>query len=101
MELNLQQWQNFLRSDYANEILIGVGAVLLLISIISIVKVGFKLAMWVLIAGIGAVSLSYGLKESPYDLPALQTLQLSDIKALVGADHDVLQLLCQKLDQGG
>lgn len=98
----MQQLQQFLQYEHSNEVLMAVGAILLTISIFSIVRMGFKLAMWVLVASLGATSLSYGMRNSSYDLPLTQSLnelQVSDLKDLAGKNNDVLQFLCQKLDQ--
>jgi len=94
----VEYWQDFIRYEHANSIMMALGAVLVFISIIQILKSSFKMLIWVLFAGLGAASLSYGFQHSPLDLPALDKLSLSDLRQLVpGTDNDVLNYLCQKL----
>ena len=96
---DMEYWQEFLRYEHANGIMMAVGAVLVFISILKIVKSSLKLLLWVLIAGVGAASIAYGFEHSPYDLPALNNLTLDDIKEMApGVNNDVLQYLCQKFD---
>ncbi|ASJ72969.1 hypothetical protein [Granulosicoccus antarcticus] len=97
----MQYWQEFQKFEYANEVLIMLGALLVFIAALQIVRSSLKLLFWVLIAGCGAISASYGMQQSPYDLPSLNTgalsgARLSDLVA--GKDQDVLEYLCQKLD---
>lgn len=95
----MEYWHQFLQYEHANGIMMAVGAVLVFISILKIVKSSLKLLLWVLVAGVGAASISYGFEHSPYDLPPLNNLTLEDLKEMApGANNDVLQYLCQKFD---
>lgn len=96
----MEHWQEFIRYENANSIMMAVGALLVFISIMQIVKSSFKMLFWVSLAGLGAASLSYGFEHSPFDLPALDKLQVADIKNMApDLDGDVLDFLCQKIDQ--
>ncbi len=95
----MEYWHDFIRYEHANGIMMAVGAIFVFVSIMQIIKSSLKLLLWVLVAGVGAASISYGFEHSPYDLPALDNLTLSDLRELApGADNDVLQYLCQKFD---
>ena len=97
----MKYWQQFQQFEYASEIMLIAGALLVFIGALQIVRSSLKLLFWVLIAGLGAISATYGMQQSPYDLPSLNTAafngsSLSDMVA--GKDQDVLEYLCQKLD---
>lgn len=97
----MQQWQQFLRFEYSDEIMLVVGGLLVLIGVLQIVRSSLKLLFWVLLAGVGAVSASYGMQRSPYDLPALDQFGLTEIRDMVPTlSNDVLEILCQKLESG-
>ncbi len=98
----MEQFQSFLQLDYADEILIGVGVLLVIFSVIKIISSSLKMLFWVFLAAIGAVSLSYGFEQSPFDLPGINAVSfpsLADIAA--NADSDVLKFVCDKFNSGG
>ena len=94
----------FLSAEHAGEILIALGALLLFVGVLRIVRHGLTLAFWVLLCGVGAASLSYGMKRSSIDLPALPGASptLAERVAL-GRDisADVLRVLCRRLEDYG
>ena len=97
----MKYWQQFQQFEYANEVMLVVGALLVFIGALQIVRSSLKLLFWVLIAGVGAISATYGMQQSSYDLPSFNTTRfngtsLSDLVA--GKDQDVLEYLCQKLE---
>jgi len=96
----MEYWQDFIRYEHANSILMALGAVLVFFSVIQILKSSFKMLIWILFAGIGALSLSYGFQHSPLDLPALDQIRLTDLRELA-PDSDVLNYLCQKIGFNG
>ena len=94
----------FLRSDHAGEILIALGALLLLVGVTRILKSSLTLAFWVLLCGLGAASVSYGMKRSPLDLPALPggaSTVADRFEAGRALSADVLKVLCERLDDYG
>ena len=96
----MEYWQEFIRYEHANSVMMAVGALLVFISVMKIVKSSLAMFFWVSLAGLGAASLSYGFEHSPYDLPALDRLNVTDIKSMApDLDTDVLNFLCQKIDQ--
>lgn len=98
----MEYWQQFIRYDHANEIMIAVGLFLVGFSILRIINSSLKLLFWVVLALLGSASLSYGFQHSPYDLPALDKLRASDLQDIaLGSNNDVLRFLCEKLDQTG
>ena len=98
----MKYWQEFLRFEYADEVMLIVGALLVVWSALKIIRSSLKLVFWVLIAGLGALSASYGMQHSPLNLPPLHELGLADIRRLApDIPTDVLQVLCEKLQQSG
>jgi hypothetical protein len=96
----MEYWQEFIRYEHANSVMMALGALLVFISIMQIVKSSLKMLFWVSLAGLGAASLSYGFEHSPFDLPALDKLNVKDVKTMApDLDGDVLDFLCQKIDQ--
>ncbi len=99
-ESDMEYWQEFIRYEHANSVMMSVGALLVFISIMQIIKSSFKMLFWVTLAGLGAASLSYGFEHSPFDLPALDKLSVTDIKNMApDMDGDVLDFLCQRIEQ--
>jgi len=95
----MEYWQEFIRYEHANSIMMAVGALLIFISVLKIVKSSLVMLFWVSLAGIGAASLAYGFEHSPYELPALDSLKVTDIKKFAPElDTDVLNLLCEKIN---
>jgi len=91
-------WEQFLSFQYANEILIGCGAILVLIGVMRIIRSSLRLAFWVFLSGIGVAAVSYGMNGSTIDLPGTNG-SLADL-VNQGADipADALKVLCLKLD---
>jgi len=93
-------WNQFRDLAYSDELLIGAGALLLIFGIIKIVKSSLTMLFWVLLSGLGLVSISQGLDKSPFQMAAASNDQLTEY---VGAGKemsaDVLNVLCKKLDE--
>lgn len=97
----MKYWHQFQQFEYANEVMLVVGAVLVFIGALQIVRSSLKMLFWVLIAGLGAASLTYGMQQSPYDLPSFNTpsLDRAHLSNMVdGKDQEVLEYLCQRLE---
>ena len=97
----MKYWQQFQQFEFANEVMLVVGFLLVFIGALQIVRSSLKLLFWVLVAGLGAISATYGMQQSEYDLPSFDATRLngSSLSELVaGKDRDVLEYLCQKLD---
>lgn len=96
----LDYWNQFRSMAYSDELLIGIGAVLLIIGIIRIVKSSLTMLFWVVLSGIGLAAISQGLDTSPFQLASAGSGQLTDV---VGAGKemsaDVLNVLCKKFDE--
>lgn len=98
----MEQLQSFLQLDYADEILIGVGVLLVFFSVLKIISSSIKMLFWVLLAAIGVVSLSYGFEQSPLDLPGISEVSLPSLADIAAnTDSDVLKFICEKFDAGG
>lgn len=95
----MKYWQQFLEFDYAYEILLAVGGLLVVVAILQIVRSSIKMLFWVLMATLGAAAGTYGLQKGPYTVPGLENLRGANLNTLASTiDSDVLQFLCQKLD---
>lgn len=92
----MEYWHEFIRYEHANSIMMAVGALLVFMSVMQIVKSSLTMFFWVFLAAVGTTSLSYGFKHSPFDLPALDSIKAADVKKMAsGLDRDVLDFLCQ------
>lgn len=93
-------WDQFRSMAYSDELLIGIGAVLLIVGVIKIVKSSLTMLFWVVLSGLGLGAISQGLDQSPFQMAAANKEQLSEY---VGAGKemsaDVLNVLCRKLDE--
>lgn len=95
----MEVWEQFLTYEFANVVLIAVGALLLLVGILKILGSSIKLILWVLLAGLGGSALAYGLELS--NLPVNFSQELKDL-AGPGKDLSVeaMQSVCEKLNAG-
>ncbi len=93
----MEYWDQFMRFEYANLVLIGVGALLVLWSVLKILGSSIKLILWVLLAGLGGSALAYGLELSNVPIDFSQ-----ELKDLAGPGRELsveaMQKLCEKLD---
>lgn len=93
-------WHQFKSLAYSDELLIGIGAVLLIIGIIRIVKSSITMLFWVILSALGLAAITQGLDQSPFQIAAANKDQLAGV---VGAGKemsaDVLSVLCRKLDE--
>jgi len=95
----MEQWQTFLKNDYADEIMIGIGLLFVLFGVMKIVSSSLKMVFWVIIVGLGAVSLSYGFQKSPLDLPGLDPARIPSLtEVAANADSDVVRFICEKFN---
>lgn len=96
----LNYWYQFRNMAYSDELLIAVGALLLIFGVIKIVKSSLTMLFWVVLSGLGITAISQGLDQSPFQMAAANKDQLSEY---VGAGKemsaDVLNVLCRKLDE--
>ena len=96
----LDYWQNFRSMAYSDELLIAIGALLLIIGIIKIVRSSLTMLFWVVLSALGLTAISQGLDKSPFTLAEEQRGNISDV---IGAGQelsaDVLAVLCRKLDE--
>lgn len=99
MEEAIQQFLNF---DYADEVMIALGAFLVFTGVTRIIKTSLSMIVWVALSGIGIVSVSYGMNRSAIDLPFLEDpkASLADLAELVGPGKglsaDALSVLCDR-----
>lgn len=83
--------------EHANLVLIGVGALLVIWSILKILGSSLALILWVVLAGLGGSALAYGLELSGASINVSQ-----ELKDAVGPSRelstDALRKLCSTLD---
>jgi len=95
-----EYWENFRAMPYSDELLIGLGALLLIFGIIKIVKSSLTMLLWVILSGIGLTSIAHGLDQSPFQLAANSQGQVSDyLNAGKEISADALEVLCRKLEE--
>ena len=96
----LDYWHQFRNMAYSDELLIALGALLLIIGVIKIVKSSLTMLFWVILSGLGLTAISQGLDRSPFEVANANQEKLEEV---VGAGKemtaDVLAVLCRKLDE--
>jgi len=96
----VEDWNEFRAMAYADELLIAVGALLLIVGVIRIVKSSLTMLFWVILSGLGLTAISQGLDQSPFQLAQNHKDQVGDyIGAGKELSADVLAVLCKKLDE--
>ena len=83
---------------YSDAILVGLGAIVLLIALVRIVQSGLAIALWVLLAAFGLAAVAHGSGRAPWETSALAGLELADV---VGPSRDALRRLCLGLGGPG
>ena len=98
----MEQWNAFLDFEFANEILIVVGALMVLIGVMKILGSSIRLLLWVLLAGLGGFAVAYGVERSGSDLPVSLSQEL---RSFIGPGRelsiDAMRVLCERLDNQG
>lgn len=93
------QWNRFLEFEYAYEILMGVGAIILIIAVLKIIRSSLKMLFWVVLGSIGFLSFSYGFNNGDGTLPggfgSDRPIDLADI--VRDGKEDVLRVLCERM----
>lgn len=96
----LEYWNQFRAMAYSDELLIAVGALLLLIGIMKIVKSSLTMLFWVVLSGLGLTAISQGLDQSPFGLAERGK---EDVTRYLSAGKeisaDALAVLCRKLEE--
>lgn len=99
MEL-LKYWYDFRALPYSDELLIGIGAMLLIVGVLRIIKSSATMLIWVTLSGLGLAGISQGLDRNPLQLVANQTNPVSGyINTGKELSADALSILCRKLDE--
>lgn len=95
----MQWWESFQQLEYSNELLVIIGGLLLFFGVMKIISSGLKMFFWVVLCGLGAGSVAYGINNKEVDLPFNNTNELSEYLG-TGKElsSDMLQLLCTKLN---
>ena len=95
----IEIWEEFLQFEFANEILMAGGALLVLIGVLKVLRNSLRVIFWVLLVGVGAFSVAYGMDRSSMAFPVSLSQELKD---LVGPGREMsveaMQLLCTRLD---
>ena len=94
----LAYWQQFLQFEFANEVLMIVGAMLVLLGVMRIIKSSLRLVFWVLLSGIGVASVSYGMTGSAINLPGTDGSLTDLVDQGKDIPIDALRVLCLKLE---
>jgi hypothetical protein len=94
--------EQFLSFDYADEVMIALGAFLVFTGVTRIIKSSMTMIIWVALSGFGVASVSYGMNRSAIDLPFLSDPQagLSELSDLASPGKslsaDALAVLCDR-----
>lgn len=92
--------EEFLSFEYASEILLLAGALLLIVGVLKILSSSLKMLIWVVLASLGALSVAYGMKGSGLDLPYPAAGLELDAWLEPGREisSDVLRVMCERLE---
>ena len=102
----MEEFQKFLSFEYADEVMIAVGAFLVFIGVTRIIRSSLTMVFWVALSGLGVASVSYGMNHSSIDLPFLDDpkASLAELIEMVGPGKalsaDALAILCERLNIG-
>lgn len=92
-------WNRFLEYEYAYEVLMGVGAIILIVAVLKIIRSSLKMLFWVVLGSIGFLSFSYGFNNGDGTLPggfgSDRPIDLADI--VRDGKEDVLRVLCERM----
>jgi len=96
----LDYWYQFRDLPYADELLIALGAVLLIVGVMKIVKSSLTMLFWVVLSGLGLAAISQGLDQSPFQLAAKGKEDVSEV-LVAGKEMsaDVLAVMCRRLEE--
>lgn len=92
-------WNQILNYQYINEILIGIGALLVLVGFFKIVRNGLRIILWILLTALGCFGVAYGLDRSTNPATANLSAELGSFVE-PGKEFFIekLQNVCQSLD---
>jgi len=91
-------WNEFQKLDYANDIMLFGGGLLILIGVIKIVKSSIKLLIWVVLAAFGFASASYAMNQKGIPMPDTSPAKLEALlEPGKEMSKDALEMLCRKL----
>jgi len=96
----INYWKDFRSLPYSDELLIGLGAMLLIVSILKIVRNSFTMMFWVALAGFGLTGIAQGLDHNPFVSAAVKHNPVVDyIDSGKDISADALEILCRKLEE--
>jgi len=96
----IDKWQDFRALAYSDEILIGLGAMLLIVSILKIVKSSLKMLFWVVLSGMGLTSIAQGLDHNPFVAAAIKHNPVGEyVDSSKEISADALSILCRKMEE--
>ncbi len=90
--------EEFLKYEFADEVLIALGLFLVVVAILKIIRSSLRLVIWVLLAMVGVASVSYGMDRSSVTMPGGIGDNLRDL-VIPGTEltTETLWKLCQKI----
>jgi len=94
----MEYWQAFQQFEYSNETLMVVGAFIVFIGLLQILKSSMKLMFWVVLVAVGASAAFYGYDKSAVRFPAHLADEVRALAGPGGALSDgMMQALCLKV----
>lgn len=99
----LRYWNEFRAFSYSDEFLIGIGAMLLIVSILKMVKTSATMLIWLGLSAIGLGGIYQGLDRNPLKVANAAANHGGQISGYIDSGKelsaDALKVLCRKLDE--
>ncbi|MBF0621767.1 MAG: hypothetical protein HQL54_07535 [Magnetococcales bacterium] len=87
--------------DMMSWIIMGIGALLVLIGFIKIISNGLTLLIWVVLVVVGAFGVNYGLSMRNGELPTEMTSILELLEPGAEMSREALASICEKITEEG
>ena len=93
----MELWNDFAALPYADALMIGVGALLVIVAVVRILASGLALLVWLVLAALGLAAVAHGAGRAPWETP--DAARLGELLG-PGAElsRDALRRLCPGLD---
>lgn len=100
LERLVQHWRTFSDMPYSNELLVALGALVLLFAIVRIVRNSVMMLIWVLLGSVGLAAVLHGTDRAPWQERTFDGQSVAEmLESGRGRSRDVLEVFCARLDE--